>query len=126
MSQGVGVALGGIILDTAMRNKSSVIEHLRGVLMESVQRSGQYFPSAVLGEEADDLGLIYSAGSYDESIHSVWQKMKSRSRRKMPQFLSHPDSGKRIEYLQAHAVCLDFVRSAKKPEEKFPSHDKNS
>ena len=34
MSQGVGVALGGILLETAMRNKSLVTKHLQEELME--------------------------------------------------------------------------------------------
>ena len=105
MSQGVGVALGGIILDTAMRKKSS---------KDKALARGAYGVGATLGavlpfsrtqeREADDLGLIYSAKAGYDPRASIrfWQKMKSRSRNKMPQFLStHPDSGKRIEYLRS-------------------------
>jgi predicted Zn-dependent protease len=119
MSQGVGVALGGIILETAMRNKSSGDRALARGAYGVGATVGAVLPFSRSQErEADDLGLIYSAKAGYDPRASIrfWQKMKSRSRRKMPQFLStHPDSGKRIEYLQSRMpYAMTLYRSAKK------------
>ncbi len=118
VSQGVGVALGGIILETAMSNKSSGDRALA---------RGAYGVGATLGavlpfsrsqeREADELGLIYTAKAGYDPRASIrfWQKMQSRSRRKMPQFLStHPDSGNRIQFLQTKMpYAMTLFRNAK-------------
>ena len=105
MSQGVGVAIGGIILDTAMRNKSTGDRALARGAYGVGATVGAVLPfSRTQEREADDLGLIYSAkAGYDpRATIRFWQKMKSRTRKRLPQFLStHPDPGKRIEYLQS-------------------------
>ena len=105
MTQGVGVAIGGIILDTAMRNKSTGDRALARGAYGVGATVGAVLPfSRTQEREADDLGLIYSAKAGYDPRASIrfWQKMKSRSRKRLPQFLStHPDPGKRIEYLQS-------------------------
>ncbi len=105
MSQGVGVAIGGIILDTAMRNKSTGDRALARGAYGVGATVGAVLPfSRTQEREADDLGLIYSAKAGYDPRASIrfWQKMKSRTRKRLPQFLStHPDPGKRIEYLQS-------------------------
>lgn len=105
MSQGVGVAIGGIILDTAMRNKSTGDRALARGAYGVGATVGAVLPfSRTQEREADDFGLIYSAKAGYDPRASIrfWQKMKSRTRKRLPQFLStHPDPGKRIEYLQS-------------------------
>ena len=125
MSQGVGVALGGIILDTAMRNKSSGDRALARSAYGVGSTLGAVLPFSRSQErEADDLGLIYSAKAGYDPRASIrfWQKMKTKSRRKMPQFLStHPDSGKRIEYLQSRMpYALTLYRVAQKARGEVP------
>lgn len=125
MSQGVGVALGGIILDTAMRNKSSGDRAIARGAYGVGATVGAVLPFSRSQErEADDLGLIYSAKAGYDPRASIrfWQKMKSKSRRKMPQFLStHPDSGKRIEYLHSRMpYAMNLYRNAKKARGETP------
>jgi predicted Zn-dependent protease len=119
MSQGVGVALGGILLDTAMRNKSSSDRALARGAYGVGATVGAVLPFSRSQErEADDLGLIYSAKAGYDPRASIrfWQKMISQSRRKMPQFLStHPDSGKRIEFLKSRMpYAMALYKNAKK------------
>lgn len=119
MSQGVGVALGGILLDTAMRNKSSNDRALARGAYGVGATVGAVLPFSRSQErEADDLGLIYSAKAGYDPRASIrfWQKMMSKSRRKMPQFLStHPDSGKRIEFLKSRmSYVMALYKNAKK------------
>jgi predicted Zn-dependent protease len=119
MSQGVGVALGGILLDTAMRNKSSNDRALARGAYGVGATVGAVLPFSRSQErEADDLGLIYSAKAGYDPRASIrfWQKMMSKSRRKMPQFLStHPDSGKRIEFLKSRMpYAMALYKNAKK------------
>ena len=118
MSQGVGVALGGILLDTAMRNKSSSDRALARGAYGVGATVGAVLPFSRSQErEADDLGLIYSAKAGYDPRASIrfWKKMQSKSRRKMPQFLStHPDSGNRINYLQSKMpYAMTLYRNAK-------------
>jgi predicted Zn-dependent protease len=119
MSQGVGVALGGILLDTAMRNKSSSDRALARGAYGVGATVGAVLPFSRSQErEADDLGLIYSAKAGYDPRASIrfWQKMMSKSKRKMPQFLStHPDSGKRIEFLKSRMpYAMALYKNAKK------------
>lgn len=126
MTQGVGVALGGIILDTAMRKKSTSDRALARGAYGVGATVGAVLPFSRSQErEADDLGLIYSAkAGYDPRASiSFWQKMKGNRRRSMPQFLStHPDPGKRIEYLQSRMpYVLTLYRKAKKSRGEKPN-----
>lgn len=119
MSQGVGVALGGILLDTAMRNKSSSDRALARGAYGVGATVGAVLPFSRSQErEADDLGLIYSAKAGYDPRASIrfWQKMIIKSKRKMPQFLStHPDSGKRIEFLKSRMpYAMALYKNAKK------------
>ena len=118
MSQGVGVALGGILLDTAMRNKSSSDRALARGAYGVGATVGAVLPFSRSQErEADDLGLIYSAKAGYDPRASIrfWQKMMSKSKRKMPQFLStHPDSGKRIDFLKSRMpYAMALYKNAK-------------
>tara|TARA_B100001248_G_scaffold256363_1_gene237307 strand:- start:430 stop:1122 length:693 start_codon:yes stop_codon:yes gene_type:complete len=119
ISQGVGVALGGILLDTAMRNKSSSDRALARGAYGVGATVGAVLPFSRSQErEADDLGLIYSAKAGYDPRASIrfWQKMISKSKKKMPQFLStHPDSGKRIEFLKSRMpYAMALYKNAKK------------
>ena len=75
--------------------------------------------------EADDLGLVYSAkAGYDPRASiNFWKKMKNASRGRLPQFLStHPDSGRRIEYLKSKIpYVLTIYRNAKKARGEKPN-----
>ena len=105
-SQAMGIALGGVILNTAMRNKSST---------DRVLASGAYGLGTTVGmalpfsrsqeREADHRGLYYSAmAGYDpRGAISFWKKMQSDKKRKTPEFLStHPNPGNRIEFLESN------------------------
>ena len=118
MSQAMGLALGGVVLDVAMRNKSK---------KDKMIARGAYGAGATLGvalpfsrsqeREADHRGLYYAAmAGYDpRGAISFWKKMQARSKSRMPQFLStHPDSGNRIEFLQGNMDrALALYREAK-------------
>jgi predicted Zn-dependent protease len=126
MTQGVGVALGGIILDTAMRKKSSTDRALAQGAYGVGATVGAVLPFSRSQErEADDLGLVYSAkAGYDPRASiSFWKKMNGKRRRSIPQFLStHPDPGKRIEYLQSRMpYVLTLYRNAKKARGEKPN-----
>ncbi len=126
MTQGVGVALGGIILDTAMRNKSSQDRALARGAYGVGATVGAVLPYSRSQErEADDLGLVYSAkAGYDPRASiNFWKKMKNASRGRLPQFLStHPDSGRRIEYLKSKIpYVLTIYRNAKKARGEKPN-----
>lgn len=118
MSQAMGIALGGVILNTAMRNKSG---------SDRVLATGAYGVGTTLGmalpfsrsqeREADHRGLYYSAmAGYDpRAAISFWEKMESRKKRKMPEFLStHPNPGNRIDFLRSNMDrALAIYRNAK-------------
>ena len=118
MSQAMGIALGGVILNTAMRNKSST---------DRVLASGAYGLGTTVGmalpfsrsqeREADHRGLYYSAmAGYDpRGAISFWKKMQSDKKRKTPEFLStHPNPGNRIEFLESNMdKALALYREAK-------------
>jgi predicted Zn-dependent protease len=118
MSQAMGIALGGVILNTAMRNKSST---------DRVLATGAYGVGTTVGmalpfsrsqeREADHRGLFYAAmAGYDpRGAISFWKKMQGGKKRKMPEFLStHPNPGNRIEFLEANMEhALGLYREAK-------------
>ena len=106
MTQAMGIALGGVILNTAMRNKSSTDRLLATGAYGAGTNVGMALPfSRSQEQEADHRGLFYSArAGYDpRAAISFWQKMQGRKKRYMPQFLStHPNPGNRIQFLQSH------------------------
>ena len=106
MSQAVGIALGGVILDTAMRKKSSSDRMIAGGAYGVGTTLGMALPFSRKQErEADQRGLFYSAmAGYDPRfVISFWKKMQDGKKRKMPEYFStHPDPGNRIEFLQAN------------------------
>lgn len=118
MTQAMGIALGGVILNTAMRNKSST---------DRVLATGAYGVGSTVGmalpfsrsqeREADHRGLFYAAmAGYDpRGAISFWKKMQGGKKRKMPEFLStHPNPGNRIEFLEANMEhALGLYREAK-------------
>ena len=106
MSQAMGIALGGVILNTAMRNKSSTDRMIAGGAYAAGTTVGMALPFSRSQErEADHKGLFYSAmAGYDpRAAIRFWEKMQAGKKRKMPQFLStHPNPGNRIEFLRSH------------------------
>ena len=105
MSQAMGIALGGVILDTAMRKKSSSTEGLPVVLMLQVPCWG-WLSLLVVHRNAKLItgGLYYAAmAGYDpRGAISFWKKMNKTGKR-TPEFLStHPDPGNRIKFLEAN------------------------
>ncbi|MBT3668500.1 MAG: M48 family metallopeptidase [Opitutae bacterium] len=118
MSQAMGIALGGVILNTAMRNKSST---------DRVLATGAYGVGTTVGmalpfsrsqeREADHRGIFYAAmAGYDpRAAISFWKKMQGGKKRKMPEFLStHPNPGNRIEFLESNMDrALGLYKEAK-------------
>ena len=106
MSQAMGIALGGVILNTALRDKSSTDRMIAGGAYGVGTTLGMALPYSRKQErEADQRGLFYSAmAGYDPRfVISFWKKMQGGKKRKMPEYFStHPDPGNRIEFLQAN------------------------
>jgi len=106
MSQAIGIGLGGVILETAMRNKSDTNRILARGAYSAGTAVGLALPfSRTQEREADHRGLYYAAmAGYDPRASiSFWKKMQKAGGAKVPEFLStHPDSGKRIEFLESH------------------------
>ena len=118
MTQAMGIALGGVILNTAMRDKSKSDRALAGGAYGIGSSVGVALPfSRTQEREADHRGLFYSAmaGFDPRGAIPFWKKMQSRSKRRMPQFLStHPNPGNRIEFLQSNMNrALTLYRQAK-------------
>ena len=118
MSQAMGIALGGVILNTAMRNQSSTDQVLATGAYGLGTTVGMALPFSRSQErEADHRGLFYAAmAGYDpRGAISFWKKMQGGKKRKMPEFLStHPDPGNRIEFLEANMEhALGLYREAK-------------
>ena len=118
MSQAMGIALGGVILNTAMRNKSKTDRAVAGGAYGLGSTLGVALPFSRSQErEADHRGLFYSAmaGFDPRGAVSFWKKMQSGNKRKMPQFLStHPNPGNRIQFLQSNMNrALALYRQAK-------------
>lgn len=126
MSQAIGIGLGGVILETAMRNKSNT---------DRILARGAYGAGTALGlalpfsrsqeREADHRGLYYAAmAGYDPRASvSFWKKMQKAGGGKVPEFLStHPDSGKRIEFLESHMDhAMALYREAKQARGEKPN-----
>ncbi len=106
MTQAMGIALGAVVLDAAMRDEKSSDRRLAGGAYGVGSALGVALPfSREQEQEADHRGLYYSAmAGYDpRGAISFWQKMLNEKKTRMPQFLStHPDPGKRIDFLKAN------------------------
>jgi len=118
MSQAMGLALGGAILDVAMRKKDNTDRQIARGAYAAGATVGVALPFSRSQErEADHRGIYYAAmAGYDpRAAISFWKKMQAKSKSRMPQFLStHPDSGNRIAFLQGNMDrALALYREAK-------------
>lgn len=127
MSQAIGLGVGGVILDVALRNKSSS-ERMLGHAAYGVGTSvGVALPFSRENEkEADHRGLYYAAmAGYDpRGAVSFWRKMEAKNKgKRMPQFLStHPNPGNRIQFLEQNMDhALDLYRQAKRARGERPN-----
>lgn len=105
MTQAMGIALGGVILNTALRNKDSTDRRLATGAYAAGTTLGVALPYSRENErEADHRGLFYSAmAGYDpRAAIRFWSKMKKSGKRLPAIFSTHPNPGKRIEFLQSH------------------------
>ena len=105
MTQAMGIALGGVILNTALRNKDSTDRRLATGAYAAGTTLGVALPYSRENErEADHRGLFYSAmAGYDpRAAIRFWSKMKKSGKRLPEIFSTHPNPGKRIEFLQSH------------------------
>ena len=105
MTQAMGIALGGVILNTALRNKDSTDRRLATGTYAAGTTLGVALPYSRENErEADHRGLFYSAmAGYDpRAAIRFWSKMKKSGKRLPEIFSTHPNPGKRIEFLQSH------------------------
>ena len=104
MSQAIGLALGGVVLNTAMRKKSRTDRQIARGVYGAGATLGVALPFSRSQErEADHRGLYYSAmAGYDpRAAVTFWKKMQAKSKGRMPEFLStHTDSGNRIELIR--------------------------
>lgn len=103
MSQGVLVAVGGIVLDASTQGKKNHDLMLAGYGLAAT--GGVLAFSRKHESEADFIGIRYAAkGGYDpRAAITFWQKMtRTGSPGKVPAFLStHPSHERRISDLQA-------------------------
>lgn len=118
MSQAMGIALGGAILSTAMRDKSTTDRTLAAGAYGLGTTVGMALPFSRSQErEADHRGLYYAAmAGYDpRGAITFWKKMQGGKKRKTPEFLStHPNPGNRIDFLNANMdKALALYREAK-------------
>jgi len=127
MSQAIGIGLGGVILETAMRNKSDTDRLLARGAYGAGTTVGLALPYSRSNErEADHRGLYYSAmAGYDpRAAVSFWKKMvKASGGGKVPEFLStHPDSENRIKFLESHMDhAMALYRQAKQARGEKPN-----
>lgn len=105
MSEQMLIALGGVSLDVALRNKPRETRELFGMAYGAGMGVGVILPFGRFQEsEADRIGLLYMArAGYDprEAV-AFWQRMEEKSGGKgPPEFLStHPSHGSRVENLR--------------------------
>jgi predicted Zn-dependent protease len=127
MSQAIGLGVGGVILDVAMRNQTSTDRMLGRAAYGVGTTVGLALPFSRENElEADHRGLYYAAmAGYDpRGAVSFWKKMEAKNKgKRMPQFLStHPNPGNRIQFLNEkmdHALSL--YRQAKQARRERPN-----
>ena len=87
MSQAMGIALGGVILNTALRDKSSTDRMIAGGAYGVGTTVGMALPFSRKQErEADHRGIFYSAmAGYDpRAAISFWKKMQARKSERCP------------------------------------------
>ncbi len=105
MSQNIGLALGGVLLDSSMRNKDKSDRQMARVGYGVGSQLLVALPYGRKQEtEADERGLMYAAlAGYDPRASvTFWQKMKKKSKVRPPEFLStHPDTDNRIAFLES-------------------------
>jgi len=127
MSQAIGLGVGGVILDVALRNQSTSERMLGRAAYGVGSTVGVALPFSRDNEkEADQRGLYYAAmAGYDpRGAVSFWKKMQANNKgRRMPQFLStHPDPGNRIELLDRKMEhALQLYRQAKEARGEKPN-----
>ena len=93
MSQAMGIALGGVILNTALRDKSSTDRMIAGGAYGVGTTVGMALPFSRKQErEADHRGIFYSAmAGYDpRAAISFWKKMQARKKAKDAPVLIYP------------------------------------
>ncbi|MFP6855025.1 MAG: M48 family metallopeptidase [Opitutales bacterium] len=125
MSQGIGLALGGVLLNSSMRNKDRTD---RQVAQIGYGVGSQLLVALPYGRkqetEADDRGLMYAAlAGYDpRAAVTFWKKMKAKSKVRPPEFLStHPDTDNRIAFLESKMdQAMRIYRQSKKARGETP------
>ena len=127
MSQAIGLGVGGVILDVALRNQSSTDRMLGRAAYGVGTTVGLALPFSREHErEADHRGLYYAAmAGYDpRGAVSFWRKMEAKNKgKRMPQFLStHPNPGNRIQFLEEQMPhALGLYREAKRARGERPN-----
>tara|TARA_Y100000588_G_scaffold243807_1_gene257992 strand:- start:23 stop:796 length:774 start_codon:yes stop_codon:yes gene_type:complete len=105
MSQGIGIALGGVLLDSSMRDKDRSDRQLARLGYGVGSQLLVALPYGRKQEtEADERGLMYSAlAGYDpRAAVTFWQKMEKKNKGSPPEFLStHPATDNRIAFLES-------------------------
>ena len=105
MSQGIGLALGGVLLDNSMRNKDRSNRQLARLGYGVGSQLLVALPYGRKQEtEADERGLMYAAlAGYDpRGAVTFWQKMEKKNKGSPPEFLStHPATENRIAFLES-------------------------
>jgi predicted Zn-dependent protease len=107
MSEGLLVALGGVVLQEALKKKKEETQALfLGLYMLGSNLALSLPNSRMQESEADKLGLIFmSMAGYDpaEAV-AFWKRMSAVNKNKTPEFLStHPSDQTRIKNLQGMA-----------------------
>ena len=126
MTQAIGIGLGGVILETAMRKKSDTDRILARGAYGAGTSVGLALPYSRSNErEADHRGLYYAAmAGYDpRAAVRFWEKMQKSGGGRVPEFLStHPDPGNRIEFLNSHMDhAMALYRQAKQARGEKPN-----
>ncbi|MGE4550253.1 MAG: M48 family metallopeptidase, partial [Opitutales bacterium] len=105
MSQGIGIVLGGVLLDSSMRKKDKSDRQLARVGYGVGSQLLLALPYGRKQEtEADERGIMYAAlAGYDpRAAVTFWEKMKKKSKNRPPEFLStHPATDNRIAFLES-------------------------
>lgn len=106
MSQQLAVALGGISLAVAMRNKPQITQNLFMAAYGLGSQVGVLLPFSRKHEsEADRMGLVFMAmAGYDpREAPNFWKRMSEAGGKAPPEFLStHPSHETRIEDLKRY------------------------
>jgi predicted Zn-dependent protease len=113
MSQGIGLALGGVLLDKSMRNKDRSDRQMARLGYGVGSQLLVALPYGRKQEtEADDRGIMYAAlaGYNPRAAVTFWEKMQKKNKGSPPEFLStHPATENRIAHLESkmdHAMRI--------------------